>query len=233
MDTTARTVRINKYLADHKYCTRREADELITSGRVRINGRAAVLGDKVSAQDVVEVRMRPRTFRYFAYHKPAGVITHSPQGGEMDIAQASGLSSVFPVGRLDKDSSGLIILTDDGRLTDALLNPEHEHDKEYEVTVSAALPKNFKRRMERGLDIGGYRTKPCTVSLVGDKKFRITLTEGKKHQIRRMCGALGQGVVSLKRMRIMNIKLGTLPAGEYRALKGAELQEFLSALALG
>lgn len=225
-------IRINKYLADHNYCTRREADELIAAGKVSINGRRAILGDKVRATDSVVVRFRPKAPRCIAYHKPAGVITHSPQGDEIDIATASGLSGLFPVGRLDKASSGLIILTDDGRVTDALLNPDHDHEKEYLVRISMPAPKDFAKRMERGVDIGGYRTKPCEIRMISPKDFRITLREGKKHQIRRMCDALGQAVVSLKRVRIMNITLGTLPAGAHREISGEELREFLAALGL-
>lgn len=225
-------MRINKYLAHKKYCTRREADELISAGKVLLNGKRAVLGDKVKEKDVVEVRFRQKTFRYFAYNKPRGVITHSPQEDEEGINDIVPIEGVFPVGRLDKDSYGLIILTDDGRLTEALLNPEHEHEKEYEVVVATALPEHFKRRMERGLDIGDHRTKPCTVKLLGDKKFSIVLTEGKKHQIRRMCGNLGQSAVELKRTRIMNIKLGGLKPGADRTLQGTELRSFLDALGL-
>ena len=225
-------MRINKYIASRGLATRRDADELVKQGRVTINGRRAVLGDKVVESDKVEVRVPAKTYRYFAYHKPGGILTHSAQEGEEDIAGVTGLKGLFPVGRLDKDSHGLIILTDDGRVTEALLNPEHEHEKEYEVRVSIPLPKVFKRRMERGLDIGGYRTKPCKVSIHGERKFGVILTEGKKHQIRRMCGALGQSVVELKRVRIMNIKLGSLAQGKFRALGGAELQGFLSALSL-
>ena len=225
-------VRINKYLADKKYCTRKEADELIKKGRVTINGRTAILGDKVSPSDTVATRFRPKTFRYFAYHKPRGIITHSAQQGETEIKDAIDIEGSFPVGRLDKDSSGLIILTDDGRLTDALLNPAHEHEKEYEVLVSQRLPNNFQRRMERGVFIGEYHTKPCTVRITGDKKFTVTLTEGKKHQIRRMCDALGVAVAELKRTRIMNVKLGSLPKGTCRQLSGAELHTLLHALSM-
>lgn len=232
MTDAAKPVRINKYLADHKYCTRREGDELVAQGRVLINGRRAVLGDKVLPTDNVEVRFRPKAPRCVAYHKPAGVITHSPQKGEVDIATASGLTGLFPVGRLDKASSGLIILTDDGRVTDALLNPKHEHEKEYEVAVAKPLPSDFKRRMERGIDIGGYRTKPCTVRVVSPKRFKIVLIEGKKHQIRRMCDALGLAITSLKRVRIMHITLGTLPVGAHREINGEELRELLAALGL-
>lgn len=230
MQKAAYPMRINKYLASKKYCTRRAADELIQKRKVTINGRIAVLGDKVKEADVVEVSFRPRKYRYFAYNKPRGVITHSPQGEESEIADMIPEEGVFPVGRLDKDSYGLIILTDDGRLTDALLNPEHEHEKEYEVVTLEKLPAYFKDKMEAGVDIGGYTTRPCTVRILGDKKFSITITEGKKHQIRRMCGAFGQSAISLMRKRIMNISLGDLKSGQYRAIQGEELEKFKAAL---
>lgn len=223
------SVRINKYLADQKYCTRRAADALIAEGKVLVNGVPAVLGQKVSEGDKVEVRFRPKKYRYYAYHKPTGIITHSAQGEEEEeIMDIAGLEGVFPLGRLDKESHGLIILTDDGRLTDPLLNPKYDHEKEYEVRVATKLPADFVRSMEKGVDIGDYVTKPCVVTLLDDKRFTIILTEGKKHQIRRMCGALGQSVVELKRVRIENIELGKLASGSFRALKGEELMTLLS-----
>ena len=228
-------MRINKYLAHKNYCTRREADALIVAGKVLINGRKAKLGDQVAETDKVDLHFRAKNMRYFAYNKARGVITHSPQLGEKEIRQATMLKDVFPVGRLDKDSHGLIILTDDGRITDKLLNPEYEHEKEYVVEVKEPLAANFKQRMEKGVHIegperAGYMTKPCTVNILGEKKFSITLTEGKKHQIRRMCAALGYVTSDLERTRIMNIKLQGLKPGEHRALKDKELQEFLKAL---
>lgn len=225
-------MRINKYLAMKKLCTRREADELIEKGKVTINGRRAKLGDKVQESDNVETFFRPRAHRYFAYHKPRGVITHSPQGDEVDIASIVPIEGVFPLGRLDKDSYGLIILTDDGRLTDALLNPDREHEKEYTVMTNEELPNNFKTRMERGVNIEGYMTKPCTVKVLGTRKFSIILTEGKKHQIRRMCAALGLTTSALKRTRIMNVSLGSLKAGAHRAIEGVELDRLLTSTGL-
>jgi 23S rRNA pseudouridine2604 synthase len=226
-------MRINKYLAHKKLCTRREADELVEKGRVIINGRVAVLGDKVEEGDVVETRFRPRKYHYYAYNKPRGIITHSAQGEEEEeIADVLPLPGVFPIGRLDKDSYGLIILTDDGRITDALLNPKYVHEKEYKVTCAAPLPRDFKGKMEKGVDIGGYVTQPCTLTVIDEKTFTITLTEGKKHQIRRMCGAFGQSAVELERVRVMNIKLGHLKPGEHRDIKGDELKEFLKSLGL-
>lgn len=225
-------MRINKYLALHKYASRREADKLIEAGRVFINSVPAVLGSVVAAGDTVEVRGALKTYRYFAYNKPRGIITHSPQGAEKSIEDILPLEGVFPIGRLDKDSLGLIILTDDGRITDALLNPKNEHEKEYEVTTLADLPKDFKKKMERGVNIGGYITKPSHIEVRGKRTFSITLTEGKKHQIRRMCGALGASVTTLRRVRILNILLGSLKDGAYRPIQKTELKVFLKSLGM-
>ena len=234
MDTEKPTypMRINKYLALQKYCTRREADKLIEKGLVAINGKPAVLGDKVNEGDKVDLKWRQTKWRYFAYYKPRGIITHSAQEGEEEIKEILPIEGVFPLGRLDKDSYGLIILTDDGRITDALLNPERAHEKEYEVMTTEPLPSNFKRKMEQGIDIGGYVTKPCTVEILGERKFRITITEGKKHQIRRMCGHFGMSAVSLQRVRIGNVRLGELSAGEYREIIGNERATFLKGVGL-
>jgi len=223
-------MRINKYLAHKNYCTRREADTLISAGKVTINGKQAQLGDKVQENDKVEVKFRVKKYRYFAYNKPRGVITHSPEEGETDIRQNIPLVGVFPVGRLDKDSNGLIILTDDGRITDKLLNPEYEHDKEYIVTTKEELPANFAAKMEKGVNIEGYHTKSATVHVMGPKKFSIMLTEGKKHQIRRMCSAVGLVVNTLQRTRIMNIRLSGLQEGQHRPILGQELATFLKSL---
>ncbi len=223
-------MRINKYLAHKNYCTRRAADTLIAAGKVLVNGKTAQLGDKVKEGDRVEVRFREKKHRYIAYNKPRGVITHSPGEDERDIRQSVPLVGVFPVGRLDKDSTGLIILTDDGRVTDKLLNPEYEHEKEYIVATRETLPENFAAKMEKGVNIEGYITKPAKVKVLSPKRFAITLTEGKKHQIRRMCAALDLVVSSLQRMRIMNVRLGGLKEGEYRQLTGGELATFLKSL---
>lgn len=225
-------MRINKYLALKNYSTRRGADELIAAGKVTINGRVAQLGDKVDAHDAVVVRGARKSYRYFAYNKPRGIITHSPQGNEREIADVVWIEGVFPIGRLDKDSSGLIILTDDGRVTDKLLSPDNEHEKEYYVTVREKLRPSFAEHMEKGVDIGDYKTKRCSVKVVGDRAFFIVLSEGKKHQIRRMCAAMHVDIESLQRVRIMRIKLGDLAPGSYRELTGSELSQFLSDLGL-
>lgn len=225
-------MRINKYLAHKNLCTRRAADELIKGGKVLINGKVAALGDKVAQTDDVQVRFRAPKYRYIAYHKPRGIITHSPGPGEKDIVAEVPVKGVYPIGRLDKDSSGLIILTDDGRITDKLLNPEYVHEKEYVVTTREILPNNIKGRLERGVNIEGYDTKPAKVRVLSQKKFSIILTEGKKHQIRRMCAAIGLTVAGLQRVRIMNIHLSGMKEGQHRAISGQELALFLRSLGL-
>jgi len=228
-------MRINKYLAHEGIATRRGADELIARGKILINGRVAVLGEKVNKGDKVELRGKTGTkkFLYFAYNKPVGVITHSPQMGEKDIKESAKLpSDVFPVGRLDKDSSGLIILTNDGRVTDRLLNPGYDHDKEYHVRTQEPLRDSFKKTMEAGVDIEGYLTKKCTVRKSSPKSFTITLTEGKKHQIRRMVSAMHNTVVELERTRILNIRLDNLAVGTWRRIEGDELATFLAQIGM-
>ncbi len=235
-------MRINKYLADKQYSSRRQADELIKEGIVFINGRVAVLGDQVSETDVVEVKKskNARPPVYFAYNKPVGVVTHSAQKGEIDIKEAirhQTKETLFPIGRLDKDSHGLIIMTNDGRITGKLLDPDEYHEKEYIVQTKEKLIYNFDQLMERGVMIEDgngkrFKTKPCVVRLLSDKKFSIILTEGKKHQIRRMCEALKMHVTDLKRVRVMNIELGYLEPGGLKKIKGEELVEFLEDLGM-
>ncbi len=226
-------MRINKYLAKEGVATRRGADELVAKGKVLINGRVALLGEKVNKGEKVELRGRTtqKKYFYYAYNKPVGVITHSPQLGEKDIKQSVPLD-VFPVGRLDKDSSGLIILTNDGRVTDRLLNPLYNHEKEYQVRTSEPLREAFKKTMEAGVDIEGYVTKHCVVRKTGPKSFNITLTEGKKHQIRRMVAALHNTIIDLERTRILNVRLDNLKSGAWRPIEGKELDTFLSEVGL-
>ncbi|HEY4476760.1 MAG TPA: pseudouridine synthase [Candidatus Paceibacterota bacterium] len=215
-------MRINRYLALKKYATRRGADKLIEAGRVSINGRLAQIGETVNENDKVEVRpsKQPETYSYVIYHKPRGEITHSP------------LPGLFPIGRLDKDSSGLILLTNDGRITDRLLNPEHTHEKEYLVTTREPLRSNFARQMSNGVDIGGYVTRPCQVTTINHYTFRIILTEGKKHQIRHMCAALRVDITELTRVRIMNLRLGHLTVSGHRSLTATEQSTLLKSLGL-
>jgi 23S rRNA pseudouridine2604 synthase len=214
-------MRINKYLADQKISTRRGADELIKQKKVFINGKLAVLGGQVNEGDKVVVKgAENKKYLYFAYNKPIGIETNSPR------------EDLFPLGRLDKNSHGLLILTNDGRITDQLLNPKYFHEKEYVVRTSNKLRSSFKQKMEAGVNIEGYLTKKCKVKIINDFTFKIILTEGKKHQIRRMCSALFQEISDLKRERIMNIKLGSLKLNATREIKGEELKEFLYSLGL-
>jgi len=228
-------MRINKYLAFKQISTRRGADELVAKKKVFINGKLALLGSKVNEGDTVKVKENEKEkkhFVYFAYNKPIGVITHSPQDEEKeikDMIRVQGLpSDIFPIGRLDKNSHGLIIITNDGRITDHLLNPKYFHEKEYVVKTSNKLRSSFKANMEKGVKIENYKTKKCKVTILNDFTFRIVLTEGKKHQIRRMCSALFQEVADLKRERIMNIKLGNLKSNQLKEIKGEELSLFLN-----
>jgi len=225
-------IRINRYLALKGYTTRRKADTLIESGFVRINGKVAVLGDTVNEKDKVDVKNHtPNTnLVYIAYNKPEDVVTHGPQGDEIDIQKSIKRTDVFPLGRLDKKSHGLILLTNDGRVTAPLLNPDSDHEKEYFVTVDKRVTNQFLKHMSRGVNIEGYKTKGAVAKKESEKAFSIILTEGKTHQIRRMCAALGYVVRDLKRVRIMNIKLGSLKKNDQRELRGKELAIFLQEL---
>jgi len=231
-------IRINKYLSLQNYCSRREADGLIEAGLVKINGRIAVLGDKVSENDKVEVSQsvkdRASKLKYYAYHKPAEIVTHTPEEGQYGIREIFPVKdkTIFPVGRLDKSSRGLIILTNDGRITGKLLGPEMNREKEYMVRVDKKINGFFLNKLSFGLDLGDFVTKPCQARQTGADEFSIILTEGKKHQIRRMCDALGFVVKDLQRIRIMNIGLKDLKPNKYREIKGKELETFLSALGL-
>ena len=231
-------MRINKYLALQGHSTRREADTLIEKKAVLINGRIAMVGDKVLEGDAVEVRRntRPGRYTYLAFNKPVDVDTHREDTGTENVLDSLPPEvkqlKLFPVGRLDKASHGLIILTNDGRVTDRLLNPEHAHEKTYEVRTKQPLRTTFKDNMQSGVLIEGYMTKPAKVNILGEKAFRIVLTEGKSHQIRRMVSALHNEVADLRRMSIMNIKIGALKGGAFRTIEGEELAEFLHSLGL-
>lgn len=225
---------INKYLALKKICSRKESDRLLKAGKILVNGKMAEPGQMINAGDKVEADLINKNLVYLAYNKPRGIITHSPQEGETSIADILRFHvKVFPIGRLDKMSSGLIILTNDGRITDKLLNPDFYHEKEYEVDVDRSITPDFLKKMVSGVELDdGYVTKKCQIKKLRDKTFLIILTEGKKHQIRRMCEALGQKVVDLHRLRIMNIGLQGMPAGKYRQIVGLELKKFLAELDL-
>jgi 23S rRNA pseudouridine2604 synthase len=226
-------MRINKYLAHTGIASRREADVLVERGQITVNGKKAVTGQQINEGDKVALKGETKTRKYLAYYKGRGTITHSPGEKEVDIvmrlAQDFGITDVTPVGRLDKASEGLIILSNDGRIVGPLLDSEGNHEKEYNVQVDKDISTLFVHLMQNGVDIEGYQTKPAkvVVSSKNEKKFNITLTEGKKHQIRRMCAALGYQVQNLKRVRIANIELKNLKPNQYRKIAGEELDTFL------
>jgi len=229
-------IRINKYLALNNYSTRRGADELIKKGFVFINGRKAILGDQVNEGDKVAVNSKgaKKEYVYYAYNKDVNVSTN-PDIASKDILQVTRFPvRVFPLGRLDKDSHGLILVTNDGRATDRLLSPKYIHEKEYVVKVEPNFSDKFIELMSNGVHFDGFISKKCKVfrKLNSRDTFHIVLTEGKKHQIKRMCEALHHTVIDLKRIRIMNIELDKIPLGEYREIKGGELNEFLKSLKL-
>lgn len=228
-------MRINKYLAQKGIATRKGADELIKSSKVLINGRQAVLGDKVSETDKVTLRGKhlKKEFVYFAYNKPKGIVSTNPQNDEKGILENIKISQkVFPIGRLDKDSHGLMILTNDGRITDRLLNPKYNHEKEYIVEVGTSFTPAFVRHMQNGVDIGDGITKPAKVKKIKDNIFNIILTEGRNRQIRRMTAKLGYNVTDLKRTRVQNIQLEKLALNTHREIKGEEKDIFLKSLGL-
>lgn len=230
-------IRLNRYLALQGLATRRGGDELIAAGLVTIDGQVAKLGDKVeSASQRVELSRDAvhgsKQHSYLAYYKPRGIITHSPQRNEREIADVSGYPDLFPVGRLDKDSEGLILLTDDGRVTERLLHPRFAHEKEYAVVVRERIPSNVRRILEEGVESEGERLTAREVRIIGPNQLSIILTEGKKHEIRRMLDSVHLTVERLVRVRIMNIRLGSLKIGELRPLVGRSREAFLHELGI-
>lgn len=226
-------MRINKYLAHKNYSTRLGADELIRKGKVLINGKKAILGDKVNEGDkvIVDNKAHEKSYVYYAYNKAKGIVTSTPQKNEKDIMMVTEFpTKVFPVGRLDKDSTGLLIITNDGRITDRLLSPKYVHEKEYVVKLTNPFSDLFLEKMQNGVRFDGYVSRKCKAWRKTGDTFHIILTEGKKRQIRRMCEALHQEVKDLKRIRVMNIQLGATKPGEYREIKGQELKDFLGIL---
>ncbi len=222
-------------MAQVGFTTRRGADELIKKGEVFVNGVMAVLGQKVSPKDTIEIRKyTPNVpYVYFAYNKPVGIVTVNPGSGEKDILSTTKFpTKVFPVGRLDKDSHGLIIMTNDGRVTSHLLSPEKEHEKEYVVQTDTEYNEFFLNKLSRGVKFETYTTKPCKTKGLGPDTFSIILTEGKNRQIRRMVSVFRHFVKDLKRIRIENIKLGTLKEGTFRVIEGKELDTFLKKIGI-
>jgi pseudouridine synthase len=226
-------MRINKYLAWKGYSTRRAADELITKKQVTVNGRFAVLGDKVSENDVVLVRnnKKAEAYVYYAYNKPRGIATEGNIKGTPSIKESVTIRGVFPVGSLDQNAQGLIILTNDRRIIDRLLNPAHAHVKEYRIRTLAPLRSNFKEKMESGVTVGNTLPIEARVHIIAPNEFTLTIAGNDSH-IRQMCAMFFAEVESLTRTAVLNIDLGRLPANGYRKIEDEELAEFLGELGL-
>ena len=226
------TIRINKYLSEVGYCSRRAADKLIKKGKVTINGKVPEIGTKVDEGDQVEVdgqHIKKSTKQkkiYLAFNKPVGVVCTTDRSLEPNniIDFIKYTSRIFPIGRLDKSSEGLIFLTNDGDIVNKILRARNNHEKEYIVIVNRPINKEFIQSMSNGVQILNTTTKNCFLRQLGPKKFKIILTQGLNRQIRRMCESLGYRVQSLKRVRIMNIKLD-VPTGKYREFTKEELLE--------
>jgi 23S rRNA pseudouridine2604 synthase len=222
--------RINKFLSEIGYCSRRAADKLIDQGRVKINGEISLMGTKVSDEDEVSVngklvhRAKKKKMVYIAFNKPVGIVCTTDQMREKNniIDYINYPTRIFPIGRLDKPSEGLIFLTNDGDIVNKILRARNNHEKEYEVTVSKPITKEFIQAMGNGVPILDTVTRKCFVKQTDKKKFKIILTQGLNRQIRRMCEYLEYDVRKLKRVRIMNIKLD-IPIGEYRDFTASEL----------
>ncbi len=227
-------MRINKYLSSFGVTSRRQADLLIKDGRVRINGRVARVGDNVGDEDAVVVDKQPIAAEiqrvYIAYHKPVGVETTTSQTVKHNLIDELGFDfHFFSIGRLDKDSSGLLLLTNDGDIVNQILRPEFHHEKEYLVHVDRAFDHAFIKHMRDGMMIQGKKTRDAYVERHNKRAFTVVLTEGRNRQIRRMVEKLGYEVTSLKRVRVMNVRLGHLKLGAWRHLKPRERKALLAA----
>jgi len=252
-------VRINKYLSGMGICSRREADRLLEEGRIRVNGKPAVPGQRIMDADVIKLDGKTVTADLkgepvlLAFHKPRGIIcsTTSNDRGVNIIDYINYPTRIFPVGRLDKDSEGIILLTNRGELVNGINKARYGHEKEYIVTCRKPVTDSFLKQMQDGVEILlpvidaseadrsraegrefiPVTTRPCKVRRIDDFSFDIILTQGLNRQIRRMCDALGNYVERLQRIRVMNIELGNLPAGEWREVTGQELRELENTLA--
>jgi 23S rRNA pseudouridine2604 synthase len=225
--------RINKYLSEAGYCSRREADKLLDQGRITLNGEVPELGTKVAPGDEVRVdgkliseAQKKEPDVYLAFNKPVGIVCTTDTRVEKDniIDYINYPRRIFPIGRLDKPSEGLIFLTSDGDIVNKILRARNNHEKEYIVQVNRPITPDFIKRMANGVPILDTVTRKCEVEKLGKNEFRIILTQGLNRQIRRMCEYLGYEVTALKRIRIMNVSLD-IPVGEWRDLTKAELDE--------
>lgn len=228
-------MRLQKFLSRSGVCSRRHGESLITGGRVKINDRVVtVLGTKVDPEtDRITVDGKPVALAerklYVALHKPEGFVTSCHQPGDRVVLELIDLPErLYPVGRLDKDSTGLLLLTNDGRLHHRLLHPSFDHEKEYEVTLARPIPDGALRRMAEGMPILGKKTRPARIRRISGRRFGIVLQEGLNRQIRRMVRKVGGHVVSLKRIRVAGVRLGKLPPGGWRHLTSAEVKGLLA-----
>lgn len=227
-------VRINKYIASSGFCSRRQADELVEAGKVTVDGVVAVNGTVVEEGNVVKVdgkEILPEDNKiYIALHKPLGITCTTDLRDPSNIIDYLGMDDrIFPIGRLDKNSSGLILLTNDGDIVNKLLRAENGHEKEYQVRVDRKIEPGFKDKMEAGIVILGQKTLPCKVTVTGAHTFNIVLKQGLNRQIRRMCEALGYRVTKLRRIRFINITLGDMKPGDRRNLTKEEIRGLKSA----
>ena len=224
-------IRINKYLSEVGFCSRREADRLLEEGRITINGRVPELGTKVSDEDEIfvdgkTIKKVEEEFVYIAFNKPVGIVCTTDTKREKNniVDYINHPKRIFPIGRLDKPSEGLILLTSDGDIVNKILRARNNHEKEYYVRVDKPITEKFLEKMRNGVPILDTVTKKCEVEKIDTMNFRIVLTQGLNRQIRRMCEHLGYEVKKLKRIRIMNIKLD-LPVGKWRDLTPQEMNE--------
>ncbi len=237
-DRQGEGIRLNKYLGDAGVCSRREADRLIEAGRVTVDGQPGQNGMRVyPGQEVLvdgQPAAREKEAIFLAVNKPVGVVcTTERKWGDQTLEELVGYPKrVFSVGRLDKDSEGLILMTNQGDLVNKIMKAGNHHEKEYVVTVDRKVTPEFLRQMSGGVFLRelNVTTRPCRTEMAGEKRFRIVLTQGLNRQIRRMCQAFGYRVVRLVRVRIMNIELGSLPVGQYRHLSRGEISELMREL---
>ena len=227
------TERLNKFLARHGVCSRREADRLIEAGRVLVNGAAAQVGDQVSEQDDIEVDGlpldQPDKKIYILLNKPIGIMCTADHSKPDNVIDFVGLSErIFPVGRLDVESSGLLLLTNDGELANRLMHPRYEHEKEYEVHTVNTITDEHIKQLRQGVQLPDGLTPPTPVRRVGTNRMRIVLRQGRNRQIRRMCDAVGLDVKHLHRTRLHTLELGRMKSGQWRELSNKEIKALTS-----
>lgn len=228
-------MRINKYLSEVGVCSRREADRLVEAGRVTVDGVLAVMGQKVTGREQIEIDRKSIKKEeekvLLAFNKPRGVVCTTSKKDKNNIVDFINYGKrIYPIGRLDKDSEGLILLTNQGELVDKILRGSNFHEKEYIVTVNKKITSEFLRAMGSGVPILDTVTRPCEIEQIGPRTFRIILTQGLNRQIRRMCEYFDYRVLELTRVRVMNVRLGRLKSGTYRKVTGKELEELMELL---